>query len=88
MLYQCPSHISWAVEKEAILLIDHENNTSHCLDGHQAALWDLISRGYDFDQVILMMGAIGTMDKDASEQFISNTLDDLVKTGYLKVENE
>jgi hypothetical protein len=49
----------------------------------QAAVWDLINRGYSYDQTIHMLCSIASMKPEETEQLLLESLDEWAESGFL-----
>ena len=81
--YQCPDDVGWSVEIDTIRLIDQRTG-SVCLLGYpEAAIWDLISRGYGFDDLVRLLGVIASISASQAKRLVLHTVEDFVQKGFL-----
>jgi hypothetical protein len=83
MLFVCAPGISWSVEIYGIRIIDAGGGASCFLEYPEAALWDFMTRGYDFDRVRRLVGLIGGMDPKGIEGLAAKTLVRWIARGFL-----
>lgn len=81
--YRCAPHVSWTVERNGLLLLNAGNAKGCPLGYPQAALWDLLSRGNSYRQVVSKMRAIALLSAEATERFIADTMESWVEAGLL-----
>lgn len=81
--YRCKTGVKWAVTIQGLIVIDTATEKVLPLDYPEAAVWDLINRGYAFDQTRRMIAAIGAMDDESAEQLILNCVDAWTRDGFL-----
>jgi len=81
--YRCAPHLSWTVERNGLLLLNSGNAKACQLGYPQAALWELLSRGNSYGQVVSKMRAIALLSAEATERFIADTVESWVQAGLL-----
>ena len=81
--YHCAPGIGWSVEIRNIILINKLTGSVCNLSYPEAAVWDLISRGYSFDKLVGMLSVISAKDSAEAKRFIVQTVDDLTEEGFL-----
>jgi len=81
--YHCGPDIGWSVEVCTIILINKLTGAVCNLSYPEAAVWDLISRGYSFDKLVSMLGAISSKDTAEAKRLIEQTVDNLTEEGFL-----
>jgi hypothetical protein len=74
------------VEDDGILLIDQRSGRSRRLHDSEAALWDLMSRGYSYVQIVAMISAIGSLPAKGAEQLVRSSLAAWLEEGFLERE--
>ncbi len=75
--------IKWSIESRGIFLINTVSKKSQFLDYPQAALWDLLSRGYPYDQIITMLSAILSKDKEGVKTIVQISIEEWLQNGFL-----
>lgn len=83
MTYRKAAGVKWAVGRFDITLTNHAG-AARRLRYPQAAIWDLASRGYAFDRIVSMMTHIASIDADAADVVVRQSLDDLAESGFLE----
>ena len=81
--YQCAPHTKWAVDIRGILLMNEESGTVCLLLYPQAAIWDVISRGYSYAQTVRMVCAITSLQADEVEKLLVKSLEAWTRAGFL-----
>jgi len=82
--YTLSPGIGWSVERTGLLVTGGEQ--PRFLPYPDAALWDLISRGYRYEQVVEMMCHITSLAKRDSVRLIDRLLDEWLGLGLLSME--
>jgi hypothetical protein len=81
--YQCASSTKWAVEIHGIILINEKTGNVCSLGYPQAAIWDLISRGYADEQFVNMVCAITSLQTSEAQRLIVENLENWLAAGFL-----
>jgi hypothetical protein len=76
-------YIHWSVESRGICLINTSSGNSKYFHYPQAALWNLFIRGYAYPQILEMLSAIASVDKDKTAILIMDTFNEWVENGFL-----
>lgn len=83
-VYQCAAGVTWAVEKDGIVLV-HPDTRAVCTLGYpEAAVWDLISRGYSYRQTVAAVCAIGALTPAAAERLVHEHVTGWAEAGFLR----
>lgn len=70
------------VENDGLILADGHGAT--CRVAYpDAAIWDLISRSYDFGKTVWMMRYIAGLDDESSRHLVCDALDRWTTAGFL-----
>ena len=77
-------HITWTIESQGICLMDTRSGNSSYLAYPEAALWDLLMRGYAHPEILEMLSAITSVKKERTTVFIQDCITEWLETGYLK----
>lgn len=85
--YYCAPQVTWAVETEGIILINKHNGMVCLLNYPKAAVWDLISQRYSYNQTISLVSLICSLDRDVAERLVLESLEGWVKAGFLVKES-
>lgn len=80
--YRVAPNVGWAVETWGLLLSDGRENP-HWLPYPQAAIWDLISRGYPTAKVCSMLTHIAALDSATAETLVWESLEVWTQRGLL-----
>jgi hypothetical protein len=88
LCYQRPPHVVWTVERKGILLLDQHSGAVLRLEYPQAAVWDLLHKKYEFDQMIRMLSVIAAMDTGRSKQLLVESLTAWTQAGFLNMKTE
>jgi len=86
--YQCAPHVVWSVERKGVLLLNQNSGSILHLDYPQAAVWNLISKSYSFDQTIPMLCAIASMNTAQAKQLVVESLDVWIQAGFLTMRDK
>ncbi|MBI4473382.1 MAG: hypothetical protein HY646_11995 [Acidobacteria bacterium] len=81
-MYRLAPGVQWSVEARG-LLVKGAGGKVQFLEYPEAAVWDLISRGYRFDKVVSMVSCIASIDQDAGRKLVAESLDKWVNSGLL-----
>ncbi len=84
--YRCAEGVSWAVELHGVVVLDPRRESAIRLGYPEAALWDLVSRSESGERLTQKMGALGSLEAEAVERFVSETLRRWVEAGLLVAE--
>ncbi len=82
--YQCTPSTRWVVELDRIVVVNQMTGTVRSLEYPRAALWDFIARGYSYDQIIPMLCSIASLQRDAIEELVGQSLEQWTQAGFLK----
>ena len=83
--YRLRPEVTWTVETQDILVRAGKGST-HRVPYPEAALWDLISRGYRLDKVVPMMGHIASLEAETARQLVLDTLEQWTACGFFSKE--
>ena len=69
--------------RSALTLTDGKGNVRN-VDYPEAAIWDLLSRGYSFTQVATMMAHIASVDVERANAMIRDALEEWAASGFIE----
>jgi len=75
--------VQWVVERTGLILL-RPNRPPVRVDYPEAAIWDLLSRPYDFDTTAAMMQHIAALDETAARDLVTKTVNDWLEEGFLE----
>ena len=81
--YRVRSAVRWSVGRVTVTLADGTGKV-RTLGYPEAAVWDLVSRGYRFPKVVSMMTHIASLDETATRALVCSTLEDWAESGFLE----
>jgi len=81
--YQVAPQVEWCVEPWGLMVVDRASGASQSLHYPCAGVWDLMSRGYSFDHMARMVGAIAGIDAAHAEGLILDIVDEWVGAGLV-----
>lgn len=82
--FRCRPGVLFAVELDGVTIIEPGAGTSLRLGYPDAAVWDLLCRGYAFDTVAGMLGHIAAMRRDEAARAARETICQLLDQGFLE----
>jgi hypothetical protein len=68
---------------EGHFLINEKTGAVSSFGYPQAAIWDLLTRGYFYDRTVRMLTAITSLQADEVETLIAESLETWAKAGFL-----
>lgn len=68
---------------KGIVLINEKTGVVSLLGYPQAAVWDLLTRGYSYDRSVPMLTAITSLQADEIEALIAESLEKWLEDGFL-----
>lgn len=83
MKFRCPGEVKWVVAKGGLHLIHIHSGDRLTLAYPQAAVWDLISRGYTVERTAAMVAMIARLDETSARKLVWESLDNWVQLGFL-----
>ena len=81
--YRLSSGMRWSVERASILVSDGRGG-AQALAYPEAAVWDLVSRGYPFSRVVALMAHIAAVDSSAAETLVRSTMEQWAANGWVE----
>lgn len=70
--YRCVPTIAWVKDAGQTLLVEEEAGRTWSLRGVEAAVWDWLSLGYSFDEIVgLLKVLVGASDEEARERLVA-----------------
>ena len=81
--YRLSPNVRWVVERFTVTLTDGKGRV-RALRYPEAAIWDLVSRGYAYDKVVPMMAHIAARDTAAADTLVRTTLEDWASDGLIE----
>jgi hypothetical protein len=84
--YRCNEGVRWAVTTGGILLLHIPDGEKVFLKYPQAVVWDLVSRGYSYEQTKSMLRTITSLDEKQAAELLVSCLEGWVKEGFLITE--
>jgi len=83
--YRVSPAVRWVVEKRGLLLVGGDG--SHLRLGYpEAAIWDLLSRGYRTRTLVSSLAHIVGVDDSTAMKLLFDTARDLLAAGFLSSE--
>lgn len=82
-IYQCLPHITWAVDCNRVILINEHIGRMRILQYPQAAVWDLLSQGFQPQPMGCILSEILAIDPDEAKTLLVSTLENLLTDGFL-----
>jgi len=79
----CPPEVGWVVETARIVVVHRGTGAAHSLEYPEAAVWDLLSRGYSCERTISMLCAIASLEPRAAEQCVLAAIESWAGSGIL-----
>jgi hypothetical protein len=86
--YRCAPHVKWAVERRGLTLVDAERGAFFCLCYPCAALWDLLTRGYRFEDAVSLTAQVAGMSVEATHKHVARLVEDWIALGLFLPEGE
>ncbi len=84
-IYRPEPGVRWAVEVDGILLLDGAGTVER-LNYPDAALWDLLSRGYRHEKLVELMTYITSLDEAAVRGLVADRLEKWTARAVLRKE--
>jgi len=81
-VYRCKPGVQWLVDLHSIFIIDRDTGNQMTLKYPEAGVWELIGRGYSFDEILRMIAVIESMDQKEAEGLIKSCLNTWVRRGF------
>ena len=81
--YLCSPDIKWAVETFGIILVDQNTSTVCSLGYPEAAVWDLINRGFSYEKTVNMLRFIADIEIGEAENLLLGNINKWVEAGFL-----
>ena len=81
--YRVSPNVRWVVDRYTVTVTDGRG-TMRTLNYPEAAVWDLFTRGTQYDKVVAMVGHVASLDAAASEQVVRDSIDDWTHSGFLE----
>lgn len=81
--YRLSPTVRWAVERFTLRLTDARGQVA-ILGYPDAAIWDLLSRGYPYPKVVSMMTHIAGLDEGEASSAVRSAISAWVKGGFLQ----
>lgn len=78
----CPD-VRWVVDRFTVRLTG-ANDASLTLHYPEAAVWDLLSRGYPFAKVVSMITHIAGLDQSAADVLVRRAIGDWARSGFVE----
>jgi hypothetical protein len=83
MKFRCPGEVNWVVAEGGLHLIHIRKGDRLTLAYPQAAVWDLISRGYTVERTATMVAMIAGLEETSARKLVRECLDNWVQLGFL-----
>jgi hypothetical protein len=74
--------VRWHVGPTSLTLTDGKGRV-RTLGYPEAAVWDLVSRGYALDKVVPMMTHIAALEEDGARRLVASSLEAWHEDGFL-----
>ena len=72
--YRSMPRVAWAVNTDGIVLTNEATGAVCRLGYPEAAVWDLISRGYSYEVTVSLLCTIGSLTLDSAERLVLESL--------------
>ena len=73
-IYRCTSSIVWVRDAGQTLAVDEETGRSWTLRGVEAVVWDLLTVGYAYRRIVLLLSLIFSLPAAAAAQALDSLL--------------
>ncbi|MFQ5603679.1 MAG: hypothetical protein ACE5HS_10465 [bacterium] len=80
--FKVAPEVRWVVERRGLLLVKGSQKHLH-IEYPQAAVWDLVSRGYRLPVAVRMLAHIATLDEPDAERLLLESLHEWFAMGFL-----
>ena len=81
--YRLRPGVRWVVERSALTLTDGQGRLLR-VDYPEAAIWDLLSRGYSFAKVVVMTSHIAAVGVEVAEALVHGALERWAAGGFIE----
>lgn len=81
--YKLAPNVRWAVDRFTVK-VTGASGGARTLQYPEAAVWDLVSRGYPFAKVVAMITHIAGVDEAGADALVRASLDDWSRNGYIE----
>jgi hypothetical protein len=81
--YRLSPNVRWVVERFTVIVTDGSGRV-RALRYPEAAIWDLVSRGYAYDKVVPMMAHIAARDAAEADTLVRTTLENWAGDGLIE----
>jgi hypothetical protein len=75
----------WFVEEHGVLVIDELSRCSRLLSYPEAAVWDLLVRGFSARRAAMLLHGVFALSESAAEVLVTNCLREWSDAGWLNV---
>ena len=82
-IYHLAPGVGWSVGRVNVTLSDGRGQV-RALGYPEAAVWDLVSRGYAFDRVVKMIGHIASIEETAADALVRSAIASWRDAGFLE----
>lgn len=86
--YRIAEQVRWAVEAGGVVLIDCATGAATTLGYPQAAIWDFLTRGESGERICAKLCAIASLDPEAAQVLVRETVAALREEGFLTPREE
>lgn len=86
--YRCAPGVRWAVETRGLTLFRADLGAFCCVPYPFAALWDLLHRGYRFEDATRMMCHIADLTPNGARELIVQVVHGWLEMGLLRKEGD
>ena len=73
-VYRCAPHIVWIRDADRVILVDPDNERSWLLHGIEAAIWDWLTVGYEYERIVGLLSLILQSSEDEAGATLTDAL--------------
>jgi hypothetical protein len=81
--YKLAPNVRWVVDRFTVRLTDGRGAV-RTLNYPEAAIWDLLSRGYPFVKVVPMTAHIAGLDPSSADALVRRSIEDWAEGGFVE----
>lgn len=82
-IYRLAVDVQWAVRQKGVVVFLGSGGPAWHFDYPQAAVWDLLTRGYRHPRMVRLLCAIAALDEEGAERLLRESVEQWHEAGLL-----
>lgn len=83
LAYCCAAAVAWVKDADQTIVVEEETGRCWSMRGVEAAIWDLLTLDYSFEQIVRFLSALLNRSSEETTEALSTTMQRWEEAGIL-----